>query len=125
MARANEVTFVGSFSIPEGAFNEWTTAITDMIDFVTANSPRLVSFNAYVDEDHTEGTVVYVHPDSESLEQHLELAASRIGKGVQMVRTIRIELYGDPSDAVVDRLRGISEMSDQFPVTVKRHFYGS
>ncbi len=125
MVRANEVPFVGSFSIPEGSFDEWTTAITDMIDFVTANSPRLVSFNAYVNEDHSEGTAVYVHPDSESLEQHLELAASRIGKGVQMVQTIRIELYGDPSDAVVDRLRGISEMSNQFPVTVKRHFYGS
>ena len=57
--------------------------------------------------------------------QHLEMAASRIGAGVQMVETMRIELFGEPSEGVLERLRGLSAMSTGFPVTVKAHFYGS
>ena len=53
------------------------------------------------------------------------MAASRIGAGVQMVETMRIELFGEPSEGVVERLRGLSAMSTGFPVTVKAHFYGS
>lgn len=87
--------------------------------------PRLVSFNVNVNEDGSEATDIYVHPDTTSLEQHLEMAASRIGAGVQMVETRRVEPFGEPSKGVVERLRRFSAMSTGFPVTVKAHFYGS
>ena len=122
---SDDVTFVGTYVIPEGSLDEWRTAIVDMIDFVKASVPRLISFNAYVNDDGTEATSIYVHPDSASLEQHLEVAASRISAGVRLVQTKRIELYGSPGDRVVERLHRISEMSTGFPVTVKAHFYGS
>lgn len=118
------ITFVGTYAIPEGSYDEWSAAMTDMIDFVKANSPRLISFDSYLDDDRGEATTIYVHPDSASLADHLQLAAWRINRGVQLVRTIRVDLYGDPSDEIVSRLRAISEKSNGFPVTVKRHFYG-
>lgn len=119
------LTFVGTYEIPEGVFDEWSVAIIDMIDFVKANAPGLISHNVFVNEEHTEATSLYVHPDTESFEQHMEVAASRISRGAQMVRVKRIDLYGSPSDAVVSRLRAYSEASTGFPVTVKAHFYGS
>lgn len=122
---SQDVTFVGTYTIPEGTFEAWTTAIRDMVDFVKTNSPRLISFNVYVSADKTEATTIYVHPDSDSLEQHLGTAASRINSGTQMVRVKGIDLYGPASDGVVARLRGISEASTSFPVNVKQHFYGA
>jgi hypothetical protein len=114
---SEDVTFVGTHAIPEGSLDEWKTAIVGMIDFVKANVLRLISFNAYVNDDGTEATSIYVHPDSASLEQHLEVATSRVSAGAQLVQTKRVELYGSPSDRAVERLRRISEMSMAFPVT--------
>lgn len=122
---SEDITFVGTFAIPEDRLEEWRAAIVDMVDTVKANVPRLVSFNVYVNDDATEGTSIYVHPDAESFERHMEVAASRIGAGAQMVDTIRVELYGNPSERVVERLHRISEASNSFPVTVKKHYYGS
>jgi hypothetical protein len=39
--------------------------------FIDANEPRLIAFNEYVNEDHSEVTVVQVHPDAASLEFHM------------------------------------------------------
>ena len=119
------VTFVGTYTIPKDRLAEWSTAIVEMVDTVKANVPRIVSFRVYINEDSTEATSIYVHPDTESLEQHLEVAASRITAGTQIVETIRVELYGRPSQRVLEQLRHFSEMSNGFPVTVKRHFYGA
>lgn len=122
---AGNVTFLGTYEIPGGAFDEWRAAIVDMTDFVKAHVPRLISFNHYVNEELTEAVTIYVHPNAASLEQHLEVAATRISKGVQLVKVKRIDLYGDPGAAVLERLRRISAMSTGFPVTVKAHVYGS
>lgn len=120
-----EVTFVGTYTIPEGGLEEWKAAIVDMIDFVKANAPRLTRFEAFLSEDGTEATSIYTHPDTQSLEQHLEAAGSRIRAGTAMVQVRRIDLYGAPSELVVTQLRRISEEHGSFPVTVKGHFYGS
>jgi hypothetical protein len=120
-----EVTFVGTYTIPEGKFEEWKAAIVDMIDFVKASAPRLLSFEAFLSDDSTEATSIYTHPDTQSLEQHLEAASSRIQAGSAMVQVKRIDLYGVPSEQVVTQLRRMAEQHGSFPVTVKAHFYGS
>lgn len=118
------VMFVGTYAIPEGSFDDWAEAAQEMVDFVAANAPRLISFSHYVNDDHTEASSIYVHPDSESFEQHLDLAASRINRGVSLVRVLRVDLYGAPSQRAIERLHRISEASAGFPVNVKAHYYG-
>ncbi|HET6745749.1 MAG TPA: hypothetical protein VFH90_07875, partial [Candidatus Limnocylindria bacterium] len=107
------VTFIGTFRIPDGGFEAWTAAIADMRSFVESHVPGVISFNAYVNEDGSEGTVVYVHPNADSLDQHLAAAASRIEAGSQMVTVLRIELLGSPHAATVEALR-----ASGMPVTV-------
>ncbi|MBI2845133.1 MAG: hypothetical protein HYX86_01160 [Chloroflexi bacterium] len=121
---SGQIIFIGTYGIPEGRFEEFKTANREMTEFVRANEPRVISFNTYVNEDGTEGTTIQVHPDSESLEYHLQVAASRIQKGVQMVESRRIELYGKPSDHLLEQLRRASEMSGRWPVVVKTHLQG-
>lgn len=111
------VIFIGTFRIPSA--ETWLPAIEDMRDFVEANVPRVRSFHAYVNQDRTEGTVMYVHPDPDSLDEHLRVTARRIEAGTEMVEVLRIDLLGEPSPATLERLT-----RQPAPVTVKRHFLG-
>ena len=122
---AEYITVVSTYVIPKGRLAEWKAAMMEVTELVSVNVPRLVSFNVYINDEGTEATGVYVHPDSESLEQHLEVAVSRNRDGIPLVQTRGLALYGSPSDRVVERLRGSSEASNSFPVTVRRRFLGS
>lgn len=121
---AGNITFVGTYALPPGRFDEWDVAIRGMVDFVKANVPRLVSFDVYVNEERSEATSIYVHPDTESFMEHMRVAATRIDKGAQMVSVVRIDVYGDPGEQVVARLHQVSEASNHFPISVKSHYYG-
>lgn len=119
---SERVVLIGTFRIPQDRVDEWKVAVRGMADFVHANVPRVVAFDMFVNEDGTEGTVIQVHPDSASLEQHLEAAAERIAAGTQMVEVLRIDLFGSPSKRVMKRLQ--DEAADRWPVTVRPHYLG-
>ena len=96
--------FIGSYRIPEGAFETFATGIREMSAFVDTEVPGLRLFHTYANEARTEGTTVYVHPDGASLAQHLDAAANRIDQGSQMVQVERIQLLGSVPPMVVERL---------------------
>jgi len=121
---SEHVVFVGTYAIPEGKFEDWKASIREMTEFVKENEPRLLRFNSYANAEGTEATTIQVHPDSASLGLHLSVASSRIGAGVQLVRVKQIELYGKPSEQVVEQLRRMSAMSGDWPVIVKAHVQG-
>jgi hypothetical protein len=111
------ITFIGTFRIPDA--RAWQQAIGEMAAFVEANVPGVQAFHAYADADVAEGTVVYVHPDADSLDQHLAAAAQLIQEGTAMVEVLGIELLGAPHPGTVERLR-----ASGVPVTVKRAVVG-
>lgn len=121
---ASNIVFVGTYALPEDRFEEWDAAIREMVDFVKANAPRLVSFDVYVNEERSEATSIYVHPDAESFAEHMRIAATRVDAGAQMVSVVRIDVYGDPGEQVLARLQQVSEASNHFPISVKSHYYG-
>ena len=97
------VTFIGSFRIPD--YDAWLVAIRAMSDFVAEHVPRILAFHAYASDDRSEGTVVYVHPDADSLDEHLAAAAELIRSGTEMVSVTGIRLLGSPNAATVEALR--------------------
>ena len=101
---AAPVIFIGSYRIPEGAFDTFAAGIGDMTAFAKAEVPGVWMFQTYVDGAHREGTTIYVHPDGASLAQHLGAAADRIDQGSQMVQVDRIQLLGSAPPMVVERL---------------------
>jgi hypothetical protein len=110
------IVFVGTYSIPEGKFEEWKQANADMTEFVEASEPRVIAMGTYINEEGTEGTTVFILPDSESLKFHMEVAAQKIRRGAEMLRTGRIELYGRRSDQLIKQFE---QNADSWPVTVK------
>lgn len=97
------VTFIGSFRIPD--YDAWQVAIAEMTDFVAGHVPRVLAFHAYASPDGSQGSVLYVHPDADSLDQHLAAAAELIRSGTEMVQVTGIRLLGSPNPVTVEALR--------------------
>ena len=71
---SDAIVYVDTSDVREGALEELKTAMKELVDFVEANEPRLMAYNVYFSDDGTRMTVVHVHPDSASLEYHMEVA---------------------------------------------------
>jgi hypothetical protein len=55
-------------------------------------------------------TLVAVHPDSASLEFHMDLAGPAFRKFTDLINLFAIEVYGSPSDKVQEQLRQKAKM---------------
>jgi quinol monooxygenase YgiN len=98
------IIYVDTSAIREGKQDELEMAVKDLAAFVEANMPRVVSYGVYLDRDRTRMTVVAVHPDSDSLEFHLDTGWAEFRKFAELIDLSRIEVYGAVSDRVLERL---------------------
>jgi hypothetical protein len=117
---AGPVIFIGSYRIPNGAYDTFADGIRGMSAFVESEVRRVRMFHTYVNESRTEGTTLYVHPDGESLAEHLGKAANRIDEGSQMVSVDRILLLGDAPPPVADALAA----DESYQLVVQQHLVG-
>lgn len=63
-------------------------------------------------------TVVAIHPDSESLEYHLDAGKEEFRKFAELLDLLKIEVYGKISDSVHNRLRQKAQMLGKATVAV-------
>jgi hypothetical protein len=99
------IVYLDHSEIREGAVEELRVGIRRLVEFIDAREPRLITYGFYIDDDAGVMTVVAVHPDSASLELHLEVGAEEFRKLGHLLRLTRIECYGRPSERVLEQLR--------------------
>lgn len=98
------IVYVDTSEVRAGALEELKAAIQELVEFVDANEPRLIAYGVYLSDDGTRMTVVQVHPDSESLEYHMDVAGSAFRKFVGLVTLSSIQIYGAPGEKLVRKL---------------------
>jgi quinol monooxygenase YgiN len=103
-AMSDAIVYVDTAEVREGALQEVKAAIQELVDFVDANVPRLIAYNVYLSDDGTRMTVVHVHPDSASLEYHMEVAGPVFRQFVEFVTLSSIHVYGEPGEKVLKQL---------------------
>ena len=98
--------FIATNRLRPGALEAEKRRVPQLIDFVKANEPRLIAFNEYADDDGTGVAVVQVHPDAESMEFHMGVVRERAERAYAetLEATTSIQVFGMPSDAVLDIL---------------------
>jgi hypothetical protein len=74
--------FIGTHTIREGKLEDFKKQWLELLEVVEAKEPRLIAFNAYVNEDGTELTIVQVHPDADSMGFHMQVAPRPHQRGV-------------------------------------------
>ena len=99
------LVYVDTSAVRDGALEQLKDAIGQLADFVEENEPQLISYNVYFSEGGTRMTVVHVHPDSASLDYHMDVAGPRFGSFAELLRLSSIHIYGEPSEKALGQLR--------------------
>jgi hypothetical protein len=99
--------FIATNRLKPGKLGDERVRVPGLVEFVEANEPRLLAFNEYADEEGTEVAVVQVHPDADSMAFHMEVVAERAAAAYAetVEATTGIEVFGAPSDGVLEMLR--------------------
>jgi hypothetical protein len=97
--------YVGTWTIKPGMEETARKALAEHTDFVETNEPRVISFHVYFDADYRTCTVVHVHPDSTSMEFHMQLLSQHLtGFFDYADRILSEQYYGPISDALSEEL---------------------
>jgi hypothetical protein len=87
---------------------------------VEANEPDVIVYQVYIDESSSSMTVVQIHPDAASMELHLDAARPVFAPFAGLVRLATIDVYGDPSERLLDQLRRKATMLGDATISVHR-----
>lgn len=107
---AEPLIVLDTSEIREGKREELERGIVELAAFVEANETDPISYQVFFGDDGRVMTVLQVHPDSASMERHMELAGPVFAKFADLVVLRTIDIYGSPSEKVLDQLRRKAEL---------------
>jgi quinol monooxygenase YgiN len=115
--------FIGTHRLKEGKLQDLRHYEQELVALVEAKEPRLIAFHVFVNEDGTQATTIQVHPDAASMEFHMQVLGQKISQAYAFLeRTERIEVYGTPSDQVLEMMRQLA--GSGVPLSVKADHLG-
>lgn len=118
------IVYVDTSALRPGKLEDLEAAMRHLAAFVEANVPQLMSYGFFLDENRTHMTVVAVHPDSASLEFHMDVGGAEFRKFADLIDLLTIEVYGAISDDVLARLRHKARMLGEGTVAVHEFYAG-
>ena len=112
------IMVVDSSRILDGKLEAVKATARELAEFVEAKEARPIAYEIYLDEDETTFTVVQIHPDSASMELHMEMAAPIFARFAPLLQLLTIDIFGRPSDKLIDQLRRKAEMLGGAPAAL-------
>jgi hypothetical protein len=120
MSMSAPFIYIGTYTIKEGRLDEFKQMCEGIVELVESSEPRVIAFNFYCDEEGSEVSCVQVHPDADSMVNHMQLLqehmAAATGEDSPIDVVTKNEIYGPPSDTV---LQMIQEWDPGVPLPVK------
>jgi hypothetical protein len=95
---------IATSAIRDGRLEEFKGAMHHLTAIVDAHVPQLLSYGFFLNRADAQMTAVAVHPDSASLEFHLDLGGPEFRKFAGLIDLGRIDVYGQVNEPVLDRL---------------------
>jgi hypothetical protein len=122
--------FVSTWKIKESRLEDYKKFAKEFMEHVKIREPQLIAFNMYFNEDETEMTSIQVHPDTHSMDFHLQVLAKVIGEDMvewidraDFLKPKHFEIYGTPSAKLLEANQPF--MDAGIPQSVKpQHFAG-
>ena len=97
--------YVDTSDVRDGALAELKWAIEELAAYVGNAQRRMLAYSAFFCDDGRRMTVVHVHPDAASLDDFMTLAGSRFERFAELLALKAIDVYGQPTDDALRRLR--------------------
>lgn len=102
------IVFISNQRIKEGKLDEYKQSYRENIGIIKADKPGTVAHLAYINEDGSEVSMVHVFPDAESMDLHFQGVGERAKKAFEFMEIISYEIYGRPSDTVLEMMQQIA-----------------
>lgn len=99
------IVYIDHSDIRDEALEELKAGVQRLVEFIEAREPQLISYGFYIDQDAGRMTVVAVHPDSASLELHMDVGGAEFRKLGPLLTLTGIECYGRPSERALEMMR--------------------
>jgi len=126
---AQPVVYVTTIKIKEGKFQEYQRFYAELLKAVEENEPRLIAMHLFANEEGTEMTNIQVHPDTASMDTHMQVLAEKMGlladdmtAVLQFLEVMRVEVYGTPGDRAMEMDKRL--MEGGVPYTFKQRHVG-
>jgi quinol monooxygenase YgiN len=117
------IVFISHNAVKDNKLEGFRVAFGEVAVAMNAEKPGTVVYLAFADEDGPKISVVHVFPDAEAMGQHLQGVQERMSKAVGFIETTGYEIYGAPSEPVLEAMRGFAE-AEGVPLQVQRQYVG-
>jgi hypothetical protein len=107
---ADPILVVDTSEIESSNVAEVKRLLTELVAFVEEHEAEPIAYSVYFDETGTRMTVAQIHPSSESMERHLELTGPLFRPLGSLLRLTRVDLYGRPSERLLEQMRRKAEL---------------
>lgn len=98
------IIYVETSEVREGKLAALESAVKRLVAFVATNEPLLPAFEVYFDAMRRKMTVIHVHRDAASLDQHMRVLAPVLSEVAELAAPSTIDVYGKPSARALERL---------------------
>jgi hypothetical protein len=122
--RSGLIIYIDRSDVSEDRKQDLKAGIRRLVDVIQSREPQLISYAFHLDDESAVMTVVAVHPDSASLELHLEIGRTEFHKLADMITLRQIAVYGSVSDKARAMLQEKATMLGGSDVTVHERFAG-
>jgi len=96
----------------------------ELVEFVDANETQPLLYSVYFNPDNTRMTVLQVHPDSSSMEFHMDVAGSTFRGLSELLTLLRIDIYGMASERLLEQMRAKARMLGNAALAVHERHVG-
>jgi hypothetical protein len=102
------IVFVSQQRIKPGKLEGYRQYAQGIAAQFEANRPGTVAFLGYVNDAGTEATFIYTFPNAEAMQAHVQFAAEVAKGSSEFIEAYRLEVYGKPTDAILDGMRKLA-----------------
>ncbi len=118
---SESIMLINTMRIEAGRLEEFKESVRRSLAFVEAKGPQHM-VEVYVDEKNMRAYSFQLYRDSESILSHWQMSDPYIRDVMQYITVKRLDIYGQPDEAVMEGLRPFSE--EGVVVSVTPHFAG-
>ena len=124
MSNLNSIIYVDQSEVLNGKLDDLKKNIGELISFVETKESRIISYNVYFSENNNTMTIINIHPDSSSLEYHMKVGGPVFTKFKDLIRLLRIDIYGNLCDNLIEQLQKKAQMLGNGKVFIHRYYGG-
>jgi len=101
------IVFISHNKVKEGKLDNFRQFYRKEVKLIEADKPCTLVHLAYVNEDGTEVTIVHLFPNAHAFDLHMQGTSERAKKAYEFIESDRLEIYGRPSNDVLEMMRKI------------------